>query len=239
VNLVAAFEDFIERLMERTFTRATRSHLQPVEISKRLVRAMESRQSVGVEGIMVPNVYDVYLSTPDYSHFEPARRSVARDLETHLGRSARQRHFHLVSRPVVTLQCDPRLSSGSVQVVPSLQDVEVSSDERQHTAILPQVESAPGEVDQPEHPALICNGQPHAVVRSPTRVGRFADNDIVFDDKRVSRYHAEIANKGSRWALRDVGSTNGTAVNDKIVKEILLKPGDTISLGGLEVTWEQ
>jgi pSer/pThr/pTyr-binding forkhead associated (FHA) protein len=39
--------------------------------------------------------------------------------------------------------------------------------------------------------------------------------------------------------LRDAGSTNGTAVNGKIVREAPLRPGDAISLGGLEVTWEQ
>jgi hypothetical protein len=67
VNLVARFERFIEGLMERTFTRATHSHLQPVEISKRLVRAMEGRQAVGAQGILVPNVYDVFLSDRDES----------------------------------------------------------------------------------------------------------------------------------------------------------------------------
>ncbi|HEX8917505.1 MAG TPA: FHA domain-containing protein, partial [Chloroflexota bacterium] len=66
-----------------------------------------------------------------------------------------------------------------------------------------------------------------------------ADNDIVLDDKRVSRHHAEIQEKGGRWLLRDMGSTNGTAVNGKIVKEAALKPGDQVSLGGLECTWEQ
>jgi pSer/pThr/pTyr-binding forkhead associated (FHA) protein len=39
--------------------------------------------------------------------------------------------------------------------------------------------------------------------------------------------------------VRDTGSTNGIAVNGKIVREAMLKPGDTISLGGLEVNWEQ
>jgi hypothetical protein len=237
VNLVARFESFIERLMERTFTRATRSHLQPVEISKRLLRAMETQQSVGVEGVMVPNVYDVYLSGHDFAHFEPMKRSLARNFEAHLGRIARQRHFELVSQPQVTLNLDAKLSPGDLRIETRLQDLESARPEHQHTAILPQVE--PAESSRPPSPALRLDGQTYAVLRSPTRVGRLADNDIVFVDKRVSRHHAEFCSSGNRWTLRDTGSTNGTAVNGKIVREATLKPGDTISLGGLEVTWEQ
>jgi Protein of unknown function (DUF3662)/FHA domain len=237
VNLVARFESFIERLMERTFTRAARSHLQPVEISKRLVRAMEAHQSVGVSGMMVPNIYDVYLSEYDYPHFEPMKRSLARNFEGHLGRVARQRRFELVSQPVVTLNLGRDVAAGNVRVETQLMDIDRSGEERQHTAVLPQVE--PTATARSSTPSLLFESQTYAVLRSPSRVGRLADNDIVLDDKRVSRHHAELSTDGSRWLLKDIGSTNGTAVNGKIVREIVLKPGDTISLGGLEVTWEQ
>ena len=224
--------------MERTLTRATRSHLQPVEIGKRLVRAMESEQSVGTEGIIVPNVYDVYLSPFDYAHFEPMRRSLVRDMEAHVARVARQRRFHLMSRPVVRLNDEDGLSPGDVRVVPHLQDMDTTHGlEFQHTSLLPQAQgplSAP-----PATPNLLLNGQSYAILRSPTKVGRLPDNDIVLNDKRVSRHHAEFRKQGARWAMRDTGSTNGTAVNGKVVKEVVLKPGDRISLGGLEVTWEQ
>jgi len=238
VNFVDRFETFIERLMERTFTRATRSHLQPVEIGKRIVRAMESQQSVGVDGVIVPNVYDVHLSPRDYAEVEPMRRSLAKQMEQHVGRVARQRRFVLVSRPVVTLQSEDKLSAGDVRVTPRLQDVDTRAGQQfQHTAMLPQLE---GPIrNGPATPNVIVNGRSHAVLRSPTRVGRLPDNDIVFDDKRVSRHHAEFVQQGTRWTMHDTGSTNGTAVNGKIVREAVLRPGDTISLGGLEVTWEQ
>jgi hypothetical protein len=242
MNPIARFESFIERLMERGFARATRSHLQPVEIGKRLVRAMEAEQSVGVEGVIVPNVYDVYLSAQDYEHFEPVRHSLTRNMETHLGRVARQHRFHLLSKPVVRFHPETGLESGDLRIAAQLQDVEEAPetalpDGFQHTAVLPRVEGplrAP-----PIRPNLILNGQTYAVLRSPTRVGRLPDNDIVLNDKRISRHHAEVIQKGGRWVLRDTGSTNGTAVNGKIVRETVLNPGDRISLGGLEVTWEQ
>jgi pSer/pThr/pTyr-binding forkhead associated (FHA) protein len=94
-------------------------------------------------------------------------------------------------------------------------------------------------VSGPPTPNLLWNGSSYAVLRSPTRIGRLPDNDIVLDDRRVSRHHAEVILQGGRWTLRDTKSTNGTAVNGKMVREAMLKPGDRISLGGLEVSWEQ
>src|SRR5947209_9105399 len=224
--------------MERMFSRATGSTLQPIEIGKRLTRAMESEQSVGVEGVLVPNVYEVYLSPEDYEHFGPARRAHARELETHLARVARQRRFNMMARPVVRLGVDERLDLGDMRIEPQTADVDTGTRDRvQHTAILPSM-NGPLQTG-PITPNLVLNGQTYAILSSPTRVGRQADNDIVLDDRRVSRHHAEMIDRGGRWMLRDRDSTNGTSVNGKVVKEAVLQPGDRISFGGLEVTWEQ
>ena len=242
MNLVARFERFVERLMERTFTRAAGSQLQPVEIGKRLVRNMEGHQSVGVEGILVPNVYDVYLSPLDYDQFKDARNSMARNLEAHLGRTSRQRGFHMVSRPKVMLRPDKDIHPGDMLIESHLEDVEQpAANAPQHTALLPQVEPAPAPAPaiQPSAPEIMFGGQTYAVLRSPTRLGRLPDNDIVLNDKRVSRHHAEVIQRDGKWIVRDAGSTNGTAVNGKVLKEAVLRNGDTISLGGVEVDWQQ
>jgi Protein of unknown function (DUF3662)/FHA domain len=242
VNLVSRFERFVERLMERTFTRAAGSQLQPVEIGKRLVRTMEGHQSVGVEGVLVPNVYDVYLSPQDYEQFKDARNSMARNLEAHLGRMSRQRGFRMVSRPKVVLRPDKDIDAGDLLVEAHHEDTEIPRQEvAQHTALLPQVNLAPAPTPAPapSPPEIVFNDQTYAVLRSPTRLGRLPDNDIVLNDKRVSRHHAEVVQRDGRWMVRDTGSTNGTAVNGKVLKEAMLRGGDVISLGGLEVTWQQ
>jgi hypothetical protein len=238
VNLIDRFENFIERLMERTFTRAAGSHLQPVEIGKRLVRVMEAEQSVGMEGVLVPNAYDVFLSKPDYEHFEGARGSMAKNLESHLGRIARQRRFHMVDRPLVTFHADDEIDPGDLAVEAHMLDVETAAPTApQHTAVLPQVDHLTA--TRPATPNVLWDNQSYAVLRSPTKIGRLADNDIVLNDKRVSRHHAEVVQQSGRWVVRDTGSTNGTALNGKMIKEATLKPGDKVSLGGLEVVWEQ
>lgn len=240
MNLVSRFERFVERLMERTFTRAAGSQLQPVEIGKALVRSMEAHQSVGVEGILVPNMYDVFLSPDDYEQFKDARISMARNLEGHLGRTARQRGFRMVSRPKVMLRPDSEVRAGELLVEGHHEDVERPiAQEAQHTALLPQVEAAAATPAVVSRPEIVFNDQTYAVFRSPTRLGRLPDNDIVLNDKRVSRHHAEVVQRDGRWMVRDAGSTNGTAVNGKVLSEAVLRGGDVISLGGLEVIWQQ
>src|SRR5712692_2474736 len=63
------------------------------------------------------------------------------------------------------------------------------------------------------------------------RIGRQEDNDIILDNPYISRYHAEIILEGSRYLIRDLGSTSGTFANGERVAQRRLKDGDCIRLG--------
>jgi pSer/pThr/pTyr-binding forkhead associated (FHA) protein len=72
----------------------------------------------------------------------------------------------------------------------------------------------------------------HFVLSSPvTHVGRHADSDIALDDITVSRRHCEITSEDSRFIVRDVGSLNGTYVNQKRVDMVELTQGDDLQIG--------
>ena len=51
------------------------------------------------------------------------------------------------------------------------------------------------------------------------------------DQESVSRNHAKIINTGKSIILRDLGSTNGTYVNDELIDEYVLRDGDFIKIG--------
>lgn len=66
-------------------------------------------------------------------------------------------------------------------------------------------------------------------------VGRELDNDIQVIDPRVSRRHARIRADGTRVTVADLGSTNGTLVNDvPITGEYVLHDGDVLRMGHSE-----
>ncbi len=81
---------------------------------------------------------------------------------------------------------------------------------------------------------LKFDGREVDVGEGMTTLGRASDNAVSFiADSNVSRYHAEIENRDGEFWLLELGSSNGTTVNDeKIEDEKLLKDGDVILLGG-------
>lgn len=70
-----------------------------------------------------------------------------------------------------------------------------------------------------------------------TRVGRHPDSDIFLDDITVSRRHAEIVRRGGGFAVRDVGSLNGTYLNRQRVEEAPLANGDELQIGKFRLVY--
>jgi pSer/pThr/pTyr-binding forkhead associated (FHA) protein len=67
-------------------------------------------------------------------------------------------------------------------------------------------------------------------------LGRGVACQLVFADDSVSRRHAELRLEDGLWHLRDLGSTNGTWVNGRRVREAEVRPGDEIRLGAVRFT---
>jgi hypothetical protein len=76
----------------------------------------------------------------------------------------------------------------------------------------------------------------HAAV---TNIGRRADNHLIIDDPRISRYHAQVRYVRGRFILFDLDSTGGTYVNGQRVNQSVLYAGDVISLAGLPIIFGQ
>lgn len=66
-------------------------------------------------------------------------------------------------------------------------------------------------------------------------IGREEDNDVVVDDERVSKHHAEVISLvGGRFEVRDLGSTAGTHVNGaRLTGTRILRDGDRVEFGPL------
>jgi ribosomal protein L40E len=64
-----------------------------------------------------------------------------------------------------------------------------------------------------------------------TTAGRHRDSHIFLDDVTVSRRHAEFYRRGDRFTVRDVGSLNGTYVNQERIEEAALIGGDEVQIG--------
>jgi EAL domain-containing protein (putative c-di-GMP-specific phosphodiesterase class I) len=82
-------------------------------------------------------------------------------------------------------------------------------------------------------------GEPRRVTieQFPFRIGRAETASLRVDSAEVSREHAEIFERNGIWLVRDLGSTNGTQVNGKPIKETLLNDGDILKVAETELTF--
>jgi hypothetical protein len=74
-------------------------------------------------------------------------------------------------------------------------------------------------------------GKGYPIHQTPVSLGRDALCDVSITDSRLSRQHAMIYYFAPDFYLKDLGSTNGSFVNDKRIKQSAIKNGDKIKLG--------
>jgi len=74
-------------------------------------------------------------------------------------------------------------------------------------------------------------GKRAALGQSTFEIGRSSRSDLPIDQESISRHHARISFDGGRHVIEDLGSTNGTFVNDQTAKRRVLKDGDQVKLG--------
>jgi pSer/pThr/pTyr-binding forkhead associated (FHA) protein len=74
--------------------------------------------------------------------------------------------------------------------------------------------------------------------KASVSIGRAMTNDVILNDGRVSRSHAQLECSPSHCRLIDLKSANGTRVNGLRVEQADLKPGDIISIGSTQIRFE-
>ena len=83
--------------------------------------------------------------------------------------------------------------------------------------------------------SLVVNKQVIPLSKKVTRLGRHLENDVVFHEEFLSRYHAEIILENGQYVLYDKNSTSGTHVNGKKIDRCVLNSGDLISLVNIQI----
>lgn len=212
------FERRLGSLVEGFFATTFRSGLQPVELAKRVIRDMEANRTVGVREVWAPNRFVLSLSQHDGERFEQAEQALVGELKRVVRETAAERGWGLVGPPEVELEIDESLRKGRFTCESSF----VEGEEE----LAPQVASATLTLYEGGRAARTFGLGPSVVT-----LGRLPECDVVVDDPGASRRHARIENVDGSFVLRDLGSMNGTLVNDEAVREQALHDGDRITIG--------
>ncbi len=241
MNPLSHFEKLAERLVEGAFGKWFAGRLYPIEVALQLARAMEDGQVLNLRGEhLAPNLYWVYLNPADYEALRQAQPTLPDDLTQSVIELAAQAQLVLTQTPVVQVHSSPDIPRHQVSVAARYAPPE--SVESGHTTEMDTQTSAAMRAELDRAPAassfLILDGRRTVPLdRSIVTIGRSLDNDVILNDPRVSRRHAQLRRRAGRYVVYDLGSSGGTFVNGDRVSECLLQPGDVISLAGVQVIY--
>jgi hypothetical protein len=210
-------------MVEGFFATAFRSGLQPVELAKRILREMDAGKSVGVKGVWAPNHFVFTLSSEDAERFQQVEGALVGELKQVVRDAAAERGWGLVGPPEIEFRTDDSLGRGQFGCDATLVEGE------------PEPAPAPSTAGGEAVIVLLEEGQEartYQLHKQSVAIGRLPECDIVISDPGASRRHATITREdGAEYVLTDLGSTNGTLVNDEPVGEHVLSDGDRITIG--------
>jgi len=254
MRILSEFERRLEGAIEGIFSKAFGGGVQPVELARRILKEMDGHRSVGVREVWVPNRFVFHLAPEDRQRFVKTERSLRRELEQVVREGAADRGWSLVGPPEVTFETDDELSEGRFRCEATL--VEAPSGERVAPvprpsagapSAQPERAAPPAEAEPPapaapppsfvEGPAELVvvsgdvEGKRYALEQEVTSIGRLPSSEVLLSDPGASRRHAEVRLHDGRYVIADLGSTNGTMVNEASVAERELRDGDRITIG--------
>jgi hypothetical protein len=256
MTVLRSIEQKIEGLFEGVFGRAFRTHVQPVELARKLAKEMDEHRTISVSRVYVPNEYSVYLSEPDREQFSSYEGSLIGELQDYLVEHARRESYALLTPPKVLMHTDSDLSIGEFGIAtrmvqadgkrPVARDEPVEQVEPGATMVYKPKAQPPTEAIsatelgmevEREEASLTMNGNKRVLTERRAVLGRSKECDIQVPDANVSRRHAELRQEGSSWWVVDLDSTNGLEVNGKRVGRAKLADGDTITLGSTDLVF--
>lgn len=227
------FEDLAQRLIEGSLARLLRERLSADEVLRALVRAIDDSQTLNEKGeALAPNHYWVTLSEQDLAPLEYFEPHLADELSENVRQMILQMGLRMDAPPRVLLRGLADLPAHHLRVTARWIPPELPSTDTSPQGAQP--------LRLPRQPFLIVDGRRQVSLTTEiVRVGRSRDNDVILDDRRVSRHHIELRWQPtlSKFLSVDLQSSGGTKLNAYPIQQCTLEAGDVLSLGGVEVIY--
>jgi Protein of unknown function (DUF3662)/FHA domain len=247
LSVLRNIEHKIESLFEGVFGRAFRTHVQPVELARKLIKEMDDHKSVSVSKIYVPNEYDVYLSEADREQFAEYEDSLVDELRDYLVEHARREGYMLLSQPRVAFETDSDLALGEFGIATRMaQKPNAEEPAEAGATMIYKPRQQPTEAASAEELGvgrevveLELDGRRIPIDKRRVVLGRSRECDVQVNDPNVSRRHAEIRQEGATYWMVDLDSTNGIEVNGRRQRRVKLENGTKVTLGSTDLVFRR
>jgi pSer/pThr/pTyr-binding forkhead associated (FHA) protein len=185
---------------------------------------------------IAPNEFTLIVATDTSPMWK--EKSTIDALRNIITTASRDVGLKFVTQPTINITTDDTFSADEIKVIAAHKLEPVGDTQGMQT---PTGNEESEEVDNiPENAFLIVEGvKVHPLTESVVNIGRRLENQLVIDDPRVSRNHAQLRAIKGRFVLFDLNSTGGTFVNGQRTSQTVLYPGDVISLAGVALIFGQ
>lgn len=205
-------------------------------IAQKLASVMHSQIKIGeADDIFVPNMF-IILSNPARPGNWQEDPRYLNELAHALEIAGAEAGIKFSARPMVTSSQDTTLPHNEIRILASFSPVSMGETRN-------MVVDTTGERNSntiPGNSFLILEGAKVIPIdQAVINIGRRLDNQIVIDDPRISRSHAQIRAIKGRLVVFDLNSTGGSYVNGNRIHQAVLYPGDVISLAGVTLIFGQ
>lgn len=217
-------EKKLESAVSGAFARAFKGDVQPVEITARLQRELDSEAKLlSRDRKLVPNDFRVSLSQHDYDRLVPYSKTLNSEIVPQLRDYAADSGYIFNGPVTIDYALDTALPVGRFTVV---------------SAAVAGVDAAAAPTPSELRTAGLVvevNGVRHPLTPPGLTIGRGTEADLRINDPSVSRLHARIIVAGNgasaQLSIEDLGSTNGITVDGQRTRHASLSTGSRIEIG--------
>ncbi len=186
------------------------------------------------QGILTaPDVFHI-RTHPQHILHQTAPEQITAEISDILYQAAEQAGVVFRYAPVVDLLPLANLDTDDIEIITAFRNETIAET---HALV---VEPEQDTETIPPNAFLIVDGS-HIfnLDKSVINIGRRDENDLIIDDPRVSRNHAQLRATRGRYSIFDLASTGGTLVNGKAISQSVLFPRDVISIAGVPLVYAQ
>ncbi|MBP6178138.1 MAG: DUF3662 domain-containing protein [Anaerolineales bacterium] len=181
-----------------------------------------------------PNVFTLVMNPATHARWQDPKLLTV--LLHSITTVAQEAGFRFTISPTITISADEKISASDAEIVASHR-VEAMAETNATPLDTGSLEDH-GRL--PQNAFLIVEGvKVFPLVLPVVNIGRRLDNQLIIDDPRVSRNHAQLRSIKGRYVVFDLNSTGGTFVNGQRTSQSVLYPGDVISLAGVALIFGQ
>jgi hypothetical protein len=228
-------ESRLQSLLEVQLLKYLPSYQAEDRLYQHLAAAMHNNLKEQDGFTFAPNVYVIITDPATLSRWH-TKQHLVKVLAEALHTTGEEAGFHFLANPTVTTAADTGMAANETHIIASFTGESVGETRGMPIEFQPEISAD----SFPPDAFLILGGTKiiplnHSVIN----IGRRLDNQVVIDDPRVSRAHAQLRVVKGHFALFDLNSTGGTFINGKRINQSILSPGDVISLAGATLIFSQ